>query len=184
MIQLMVGGRLSAAQLAPKADRTVRRDRQAVVETRAPKRTAPSYTGGDKMVLSVSGIHLPLSEVGERVEDFHVRVLPGTTSERSQILTLSRRNLISLDRTLVYCVHNGRMDAHSSGSTVCIPRLHAIKSLEASIWLYRPAKFTTDTRKIGSDRCSYRNSPHDWAFQSITCPDLERSTRFYENVGL
>src|SRR4051794_9225741 len=31
------------------------------------------------------------------------------------------RNVISLDRTLVYCVQDGRMDAHNSGSTICIP---------------------------------------------------------------
>ena len=49
-------------------DSVVWKDRQAVVETRAPKLTAPSYTGGDKTVLGVSGIHLPLSEDGERVD--------------------------------------------------------------------------------------------------------------------
>ena len=29
-----------------------------------------------------------------------------------------------------------------------------------------PPKLTAKSRKIGSDRCRYRNSPHDWAFRS------------------
>jgi hypothetical protein len=29
-----------------------------------------------------------------------------------------------------------------------------------------PPKLTAESRKDGSDRRSYRNSPHDWAFRS------------------
>jgi|SRR4051794_11536253 hypothetical protein len=42
-------------------------DRLAVVETRAPKMTTPVYIGRDKLVRSVSGIHLPVSDDGETV---------------------------------------------------------------------------------------------------------------------
>jgi hypothetical protein len=43
-------------------------DRRIVVETCAPKLTAPDYIGGDIAVRSVSGIHLPLSSDGEMVD--------------------------------------------------------------------------------------------------------------------
>jgi hypothetical protein len=33
----------------------------AVVETRAPKLTAPAYIGKDTLIRGVSGIHLPLT---------------------------------------------------------------------------------------------------------------------------
>jgi hypothetical protein len=42
-------------------------DRIAVIETRAPRLTAPSYTGGDNTVQNVSGVHLPLSGDGDHV---------------------------------------------------------------------------------------------------------------------
>ena len=32
--------------------------------------------------------------------------------------------------------------------------------------MYFPPKLTVKSRKFGSDRCRYRNSPHDWAFRS------------------
>jgi hypothetical protein len=31
------------------------------------------------------------------------------------------RNVIPRDRTPVYCVQDGKMDAHNPGSTICIP---------------------------------------------------------------
>jgi hypothetical protein len=43
-------------------------DRIAAIETRAPRLTAPSYTGRDKTVQGVSGVHLPLSNDGESVD--------------------------------------------------------------------------------------------------------------------
>lgn len=54
-------------------------DRQTVIETRAPKLTAPAYTGGSKTVQSVSGIHLPLSSDGETVDMIFTFVAYRTT---------------------------------------------------------------------------------------------------------
>ena len=49
-------------------DSMVWKDRMAVVETRAPKLTAPAYIGRDNLIRGVSGIHLPLSSDGETVD--------------------------------------------------------------------------------------------------------------------
>lgn len=49
-------------------DSIVWTDRRTVVETGAPKLTAPSYIGGDKTVQAVSGIHLPVSTDGDTVD--------------------------------------------------------------------------------------------------------------------
>ena len=43
------------------------KDRLAVIDTRMPKMTAPAYIGRDKLIQSVSGVHLPLSDDGEMV---------------------------------------------------------------------------------------------------------------------
>ncbi|EWY36303.1 hypothetical protein N825_28950 [Skermanella stibiiresistens SB22] len=43
-------------------------DRLEVIETRAPRLTAPSYRGGDDTVRGVSGVHLPLSNDGGSVD--------------------------------------------------------------------------------------------------------------------
>ena len=49
-------------------DSVVWKDRMAVVETRAPKLTAPAYIGKDKLIQGVAGIHLPLSSDGGMVD--------------------------------------------------------------------------------------------------------------------
>ena len=49
-------------------DSVVWKDRIAVVETRAPKLTAPAYIGKDKLIQGVAGIHLPLSSDGGMVD--------------------------------------------------------------------------------------------------------------------
>ncbi|WP_207458554.1 hypothetical protein [Azospirillum sp. SYSU D00513] len=51
-----------------RPDSQVWKDRTAVVETGRPLLTVPPYTGGNHAVRRAMGIHLPLSEDGERVD--------------------------------------------------------------------------------------------------------------------
>jgi hypothetical protein len=63
-------------------DSVVWNDRRTVVETRAPKLTAPSYIGGDKTIQAVSGIHLPVSGDGETVDQIFTFVCYHTAAQR------------------------------------------------------------------------------------------------------